>query len=168
MPEPTTDPSVTPPAGGAPTPPVPPAPAADPAPASLEDALKEVEKWKTMSRRNEERAKSNAEAATELQTIKDAQLSAEDKAKKAAEKAVNEAAAAKAELARYKVAAAKGVPAELLTGSDEATLNAQADALIAFAGGGQQTTPVPNLGQGNRGAAAPQDPNAWIRNALHR
>lgn len=123
----------------------------------------EAEKWKALSRQNEDRAKANSSAAEELQRIKDSQLSEQQKAEKAAQKSAAEAAAAQAELARYRVAAAKGVPVELLSGADEATLAAQADALLAFVGG--QKSPGPDLGQGNRGsaAAAPQDANSWIR-----
>jgi nucleotide-binding universal stress UspA family protein len=137
-------------------------------PAGEVDWQKEAEKWKALSRKNEESARTNAAAAAELQTIKDSQLNAEQKAQKAAEKAVAEAAAAKTELARYRVAAAKGVPAELLTGADEATLAAQADALLAFMGQQAPTPPVPDLGQGNRGGTAPQDPNAWLRRMAGR
>jgi nucleotide-binding universal stress UspA family protein len=137
-------------------------------PAGEVDWQKEAEKWKALSRKNEESAKANAGAAAELQTIKDSQLNAEQKAQKAAEKAVAEATAAKTELARYRVAASKGVPAELLTGADETTLNAQADALLAFMGRQTPTPPVPDLGQGNRGGTPPQDPNAWLRRMAGR
>ncbi|TQF03925.1 hypothetical protein E6W39_18925 [Kitasatospora acidiphila] len=146
------------------------APSGAPAePAAPVDWQKEAEKWKALSRQNEDRAKANAGAADELAQIKEAQLSAEQKAQKAAEKAVAEANSARAELARYRVAAAKSVPVELLTGTDEATLNAQADALLAFAG--QQSPanfPVPDLGQGNRGGTPPPDPNAWLRRMAGR
>jgi len=161
------DDPTTPPAGADPN--TPPAGVTDPAtppapPADLDSALKELAKWQAMSRKNEERAKSNAAAATELQQIKDAQLSAEQKAQKIADKATADAAEAKAALARYQVAAAKGVPVELLTGADEATLLAQADALLQFAGRQPAAPSAPNLGQGNRGTtSAPQDPNAWLR-----
>jgi hypothetical protein len=139
-------------------------PAAPAAPADLDTALKELAKWQAMSRKNEARAKENADAATELQAIKDAQLSAEQKAQKLADKAAAEAADAKAQLARYQVATAKGVPVELLTGTDEATLLTQADALLAFAGRQPAAPSAPDLGQGNRGAVSvPQDPNAWLR-----
>jgi hypothetical protein len=145
---------LTAPAGGDPA--AVPSGAADPAvqapapPADLDTALKELAKWQAMSRKNESRAKENADAAAELQQIKDAQLSAEQKAQKIAEKAAHEAAEAKAALARYQVAATKGVPVELLTGTDEATLLTQADALLAFAGRQPATPSAPNLGQGNR------------------
>jgi hypothetical protein len=123
-------------------------PAAPAAPADLDTALKELAKWQAMSRK----------------AIKDAQLSAEQKAQKLADKAAAEAADAKAQLARYQVATAKGVPVELLTGTDEATLLTQADALLAFAGRQPAAPSAPDLGQGNRGAVSvPQDPNAWLR-----
>lgn len=52
-----------------PTPPAPPAPAAPPEPVDL---AAEVEKWKALSRQNEQRAKENSAAATRLQEIEDA------------------------------------------------------------------------------------------------
>ena len=63
----------------------PPTPPASEGPASLEDALREIDKWKALSRKNEDNAKANKSAADELQALKDAQLSAEQKAQKAAD-----------------------------------------------------------------------------------
>lgn len=59
------------------------------------------------------------------------------KAQEAAQAAEKRAQAAESGLLRARVAAAKGVPVELLTGSTEAELEAAADALLAFKG----TTP---------------------------
>jgi prophage DNA circulation protein len=156
--------------------PTPGAPGAEPTPAAGAPApvttpepvdwQKEAEKWKALSRQNETTAKANKAAADELQQLKDAQLSDQQKAEKAAQKAIADAADAQAQLARYRVAAEKKVPVELLTASDEASLKAQADALLAFVG---NQSPSPDLGQGNRGpAAAPQDPNAWLRRMAGR
>lgn len=126
----------------------------------------EAEKWKALSRQNEATAKANKAAADELQKIKDSQLSDQQKAEKVAQKAQADAADAQAQLARYRVAAEKKVPFELLTASDEASLNAQADALLAFIG---TQSPGPDLGQGNRGPdATSQDPNAWLRRMAGR
>lgn len=144
----------------------PPAPGAVTTPPAAEPDWKvEAEKWKNLSRQNEATAKANKAAADELQRIKDSQLSDQQKAEAAAQKYQADAAAAQAELARYRVAAAKGVPAELLSASDEAGLNSQADALLKFIG--DQKSPV-DLGQGNRGSAAPTDPNAWLRRMANR
>lgn len=66
----------------------------------------------------------------------------------AAEKRANEVAAEKL---RSDVARVKGVPVELLTGSDEETLNAQADALLAFKG--NPPSAPSSDGQGKTGAA---------------
>jgi hypothetical protein len=153
-------------AGAEPTPPTAPAGAAPQTPPAEPDWKVEAEKWKALSRQNEATAKANKSAADELQRIKDSQLSEQQKAEKLAQKAQADAADAQAQLARYRVAAEKKVPFELLTASDEASLNAQADALLAFIG---NQSPGPDLGQGNRGpAAAPQDPNAWIRAQVGR
>jgi membrane protein involved in colicin uptake len=148
------------------TPATAPAGAAPQTPPAEPDWKVEAEKWKALSRQNEATAKANKSAADELQQLKDAQLSDQQKAEKAAQKAIAEAADAQAQLARYRVAAEKKVPVELLTASDEASLKAQADALLAFVG---NQSPSPDLGQGNRGpAAAPQDPNAWLRRMAGR
>ncbi|WP_157536539.1 hypothetical protein [Kitasatospora mediocidica] len=138
-------------------------PATAPAAAStptIESLQADVDKWKALSRQNESTAKANKAAADELASIKASQLSDQQRAEAAAQAAQESAQNAQAELARYKVAAAKGVPVELLTASDEAALTVQADALLKFVG---DKSPVPDLGQGNRGAAAAQDPNSWIR-----
>jgi hypothetical protein len=137
-------------------------------PTAPTDWQKEAEKWKALSRQNEERAKANASAREELDQIKLSQLSEKERAEKAAQDALSDANAARAELARYRVAAAKNVPVELLTGADEATLGAQADALLAFMGQQTPTPPLPDLGQGNRGSNAPMDPNTWFRRMAGR
>lgn len=139
------------------------APSGTPAtPPAEPDWKVEAEKWKALSRQNEDKAKANKTAADELATLKAAQLTDQQRAEAAAQAAQAQAADATAQLMRYQVAAAKGVPVELLTAADEAALTAQADALIAFRG--NQTAPAADLGQGNRGpSAAPQDPNAWLR-----
>lgn len=129
------------------------------------DHKAEAEKWKALSRQNEAAAKANAAAAKELQAIRDAQKTAEEKANEAKLAAEKEASDARSELARYKVAAETGVPAHLLSGADEEALKASAKAILAFAGG---QAPTPDLGQGNRGSAAPADPNAWLRKMAGR
>ena len=72
--------------------------------------------------------------------------------------------ALRAEVQRLRVAAAKGVPPELLTATDEDGLQAQAAALLAFAA---SRSGVPDFGAGNRGTVnvAVVDP---IRTALGR
>lgn len=81
----------------------------------------------------EDRDKSEAEKAAE-------RLSASEKA----------AADAQIELARYKVAAEKGVDADLLTGTDEASMRAAADKLLAWRGDPKPAVPKPDPAQGAR------------------
>lgn len=92
-----------------------------------------VEFWKAQSRENEKRAKANADAATRLAALEEAQKSETEKladAKAAAEKATVEA---KAEALRWRIAAKHGISDEdaemFLSGTDEATLTKQAERL---------------------------------------
>lgn len=95
------------------------------------DLAAEVEKWKALSRQNEDRAKANAEAAKELESLKES-------GKSEAQKALDRATKAEAEVAQIpsKVSAglrdslvSLGVVSEddkvLLTASDPETLIAQ-------------------------------------------
>lgn len=108
--------------------------AASTEPTDLAAALAEIAKWKNLSRQNEDRAKANADKAKEFDAL-------EDSKKTELQKAQDELARIQAELAterstslKSQVAAAKGVPAELLSGSTQAELESAADALLAFKG----------------------------------
>jgi hypothetical protein len=103
-------------------------------PADLASALAEITKWKSLSRKNEDQAKANADKAKQFDTL-------EESKKTELQKAQDELARIQAELAterstslKSQVAAAKGVPAELLTGSTQEELEAAADALLTFKG----------------------------------
>ena len=113
------------------------------------DWAAEAAKWKELARKNEARAKDNADKAKRFDEIEEASRSDLEKAQaKIAEleRTAQEATAAKL---RSDIARTKGVPVELLTGSDEETLTAQADTLLAFKG----TAPAaPSAdGQGKQG-----------------
>ena len=73
-------------------------------------------------------------AADRLTQIEEANKSEAEKAAARAEAAEKRAAELEAKALRAEVAAAKGVPAALLTGSTQEELEAAADALIAFRG----------------------------------
>lgn len=73
-------------------------------------------------------------AAGRLQELEDVGKTAEQKANEETEQLRRENAELKAGQLRSTVAAAKGVPAELLSGSTQAELEASADALIQFRG----------------------------------
>ncbi|RTE50396.1 hypothetical protein [Actinobaculum sp. 352] len=109
------------------------------------DLAAQVTHWKQMARKNEARAKENAEKAKKFDELEEASKSELQKALEAQQAAEARAAAAEVAALRGKVAAAKGVPLELLTGATEEEITAAADALLAWrtpAGGdGQQGKP---------------------------
>lgn len=74
------------------------------------------------------------------------------------------AATAQRDLARYRVAAAKGVPPDLLSGDSEEAMTAQADQLLAFRG--EQVAPVPSFDGGIRTPSAGVDMNQEIRRRM--
>lgn len=99
----------------------------------------------------------------------------EDRDKTEQQKQDEALAAAKAELAeltvaktRAEVAASKGVPAALLSGSTQEELEASADALIAFKGEPQkQRLVIPNEGGSPSGKSTPdQDFAAFMNDQL--
>lgn len=68
------------------------------------DLAAEVEKWKALSRKNEDRAKANAEKAKKLDEIEEANKTEIEKATSRAEEAEKEITAAKKELALERAA----------------------------------------------------------------
>lgn len=93
-----------------------------------------------------------AEAA-ELAKIRESQKSEAEKAQERLEAAERRAAELELKATRAEVAAAKGVPAGLLTGSTQDELEASADALIAFRGQqASQGLKVPGEGRSSGGS----------------
>ena len=142
-----------------PAPPVePPAPPAPPA-ETPEDIAADRDKWKHFAREHEKAAKANADAAKKLADIEAASLSDAEKKDKALADTAAERDAAKAELLRFRVAAAKGIPAEaadLLVGATEDEMNATADRLLAVM---KSATPPPaGSADGGPRGPAPTDP----------
>ena len=93
----------------------------------------EIEKWKSLSRQHEARAKSNAEAATKLEEIEESQKSEVDRAADRIKKADARVADAEAELVRLKVAVRHGLSedqATRLIGTTEDELDADAKVLL--------------------------------------
>lgn len=118
-------------------------------PESTPDFSAELEKWKAIARKNEARAKDNADKAkrfdeleeankTELQKLRD-QLAAAQKAQSDAEMG----------RLRASIAAKHQVPESLLTGTDAESFEASAQSLIEFRGAAPKA-PSP-AGQGNVG-----------------
>lgn len=122
----------------------------------------EAQKWQGLARKHETRAKENADKAAAFDDAQESQKTEQQKLTDALAKAQAEAATARSEALRLQVAAAKGVPADLLTGSTQEELDAAADRLLAFRGD-QPATPPPFLGQGQRSTPPAQDGNAWLR-----
>lgn len=112
----------------------------------LKAAEADAEKWKSLSRKNEERATANAEKAKKLDELEESGKSEVDKERARAEKAekalaerdeadqkAKEAAEAAdaAKKVRTEVAKAKGVPESALRGSTKEEFEEHADELIA-------------------------------------
>lgn len=125
------------PPAGTPAPPAPPASTDDPpAPPAAQPTAStdggDKTDWKTEARKWEERAKANKEAKDALDALTGEKQTLEQ-ALAEVKKTADEKAA---EAARYKVAATKGLPVDLLPEvGDEAALTAFADKLLEFKGG---------------------------------
>lgn len=100
----------------------------------LDKARAEVEKWKALSRKNEDQAKANAEKAKKFDELEEANKTEQEKLlarAEAAEKLIAEREAKDAAAATAaEVAKAKGVPASALRGSTREELEAHADELL--------------------------------------
>ena len=110
----------------------------------------EARKWKDLSRKNEARAKDNAEKARLYDKAQEEGKSELQKALDAAQKAEARASALEAQVLRAKVAAAKGVDADLLAGSTQEELEESADKLLAWRGDKTPKAP-PSSDAGDRG-----------------
>lgn len=124
--------------------------AADAETAQTTDWEAEARKWKDLSRKNEARAKDNAEKARLYDKAQEEGKSELQKALDAAQKAESRAAALEAQVLRAKVAAAKGVDADLLAGSTQEELEESADKLLAWRGDKTPKAP-PSSDAGDRG-----------------
>lgn len=111
------------------------------------DWQQEAEKWKALARKHEGASKANADKAKQFDELTEAQKTELQKAIDKAEAAEKRAAELEAKSVRSDVAAAKGVPANLLSGTTQEELEASADALLAFRG----EKPKPDFGGGDRG-----------------
>lgn len=107
----------------------------EPVTADTPDPSAEVEKWKALSRKNEQRAKDNEAAAKRLAEIEDANRTELEKIQaraEAAEKALADRDA-KEQIAALvaEVADAKNVPAAILRGATREELEEHADTYLA-------------------------------------
>jgi hypothetical protein len=103
-------------------------------PTSSNDLSAEVEKWKAMSKKNEQRAKENLDKAKRFDEFEEANKTDMEKLLARAEAAEKAVLDASARTLRAEVAASKGVPLELLSGATQEELEASADIALAFKG----------------------------------
>ncbi len=96
-----------------------------------------------------ERLRKAEEAERRLAEIEESQKTEQQKQADALAKLQQENAELRTTALKAQVAAVKGIPAELLTGSTQEELEAHADALLAFKG--QAPTTTPDFGGGQRG-----------------
>src|SRR5690554_7090202 len=82
---------------------------ADTEPANQPDLQKEIEKWRAIARKHEERAKANAEAAARLKEIEDAGKSETEKLQAALQEAEKAARENRIRALKLEIAAEKGL-----------------------------------------------------------
>lgn len=107
-------------------------------------------------------AKANADAANKLKALEDANKSEADKTAERLAQAEERAKALEVKAARAEVASEKGVPAQILAGPEDGTLEALeafAELVIAYTEqAGKPRPPKPDPNQGRPGGAGPKDP----------
>jgi hypothetical protein len=115
----------------------------------------QARKWEARAKDNLARANANDDAAKRLAEIEESQKTEAQKQQEALEKAQRELAELTVAKTRAEVAADKGVPAALLSGSTQEELEASADALLSFRGESTPVSPFPKAdpSQGAKGAA---------------
>lgn len=113
--------------------------------------------WKAQSRKWEERAKANKEAAEELEKLKEAQMSEQEKAAKHTKELEAKLAKYEAERQQHEwcvqVAKKTGVPADLLRGSTLDEVQAHAESIKQYL---QNNQPSDQNGSGTPAGYAPQ------------
>jgi len=98
------------------------------------DWKSQARKWEQRAKENLAAAKANDDAAKRLAEIEEANKTEAEKTAERLAAAEKRAAELEAKALKAEVAAAKGVPVSLLTGSTQEELEAAADALIEFRG----------------------------------
>lgn len=107
----------------------------------------EARKWESRAKENLTAAKANEAAAQRLAELEESQKTEAQKAQERLDAAEKRAAELELKATRAEVAAAKGVPVDLLSGSTQEELEASADALIAFRGEQARGPVIPNQGE---------------------
>lgn len=117
-----------------------------PAPKPETDWQAEAEKWKTLSRKNEEQAKANADAAKRLADLEESQKTEGQKLTDANRTLEERAKSAEIDACRMRVALRKGLTetqVKRLLGTTEEELEADADELLAAFKGSEDPIPPP-------------------------
>jgi len=104
--------------------------------------------------------------AAELAKLRDAQKTEAERQQEALARAQKELAEERSARLRAEVAASKGVPAELLSGTTQEELLASADALIAFKGTGPRGPVVSTAGTAPE--SAPANADDWLRSLANQ
>lgn len=130
----------------------------------------EADKWRELARKHEKDSRARAGAAEKLAALEESQKTEAQKVAERADAAEKRAAESERNLARYRVAVAKKLPAELvdrLRGDTEEEIAADADALLALV---KVTNgdPKPDPSQGSRTASGAPDMNSLLRMAAGR
>lgn len=121
------------------------------------DLAAELAKWKELSKKNEQRAKANADAAARLAEIEEAQKSAEQKAEEARLAAETRAQDAEVKAMRLEVALDKGIPGHLrgyVQGTTQEEIEASADKVLADFQAAKAPTAAGSIDQGARTSMA--------------
>lgn len=106
------------------------------------DYKAEAEKWKSLSRKNEDRARENAAKAKRLDEIEEQSKTDLQKAVDAQQAAEKRASELEVQVLRASIAAQKGVLPELLTGTTEEEITQAADRLIQWRGDATPKVPA--------------------------
>ncbi|MGW4718871.1 hypothetical protein [Nocardia sp. NPDC004260] len=107
------------------------------------DLAAEIAKWKALSKKNEQRAKENAEKAKQFDELQEANKTELQKLLDRAEKAEKAAQQAMTEKMRSDVSRETGVPAELIHGNTEEEMRATAEVALAFKGNSKPSPAAP-------------------------
>lgn len=107
----------------------------------------EARKWEKRSKENLATAKANETAAKRLAELEESQKTEAQKTQERLDAAEKRASELELKATRAEVAAAKGVPVDLLSGSTHQELEASADALIAFRGDPAKGPIIPGQGR---------------------
>lgn len=132
------------------------------------DPAQDTTDWKAEARKWESRAKENSTAAQRLAEIEEEKKTDEQKVADRIAAAEQRAADLEIKATRAEVAAAKGIPAELLHGGTKEELEAEADALIAFRGEPAKPSAAPFIENKNKTTIEPDYASAIAEAAKAR